>query len=277
MASAFAIIDADGNGFITADELLQHLLAAGQEPETIAELFQTIDTSKDGKISLEEWTAAMDGGQIAAELPLPPGLLERIFGAIDTSGNGTLSRAEIEGFATLLGQTTADDAAQAAIAAFNGGLDELFRGGLDTSVPKATFVAYQPKADASLLEAFSQLASAALQDGEGLTTMLDELHIQRSNSGALGAGALDAGAPAKGVERMRKMFSEVDADGDGGISKQELADMWVMLEQEQVDELFTKADTNNNGIISFDEFLAAAESFENAEKSGLDALDDLLP
>jgi len=278
MASAFDIIDADGNGFISPDELLQHLLAAGQEPETISELFSRMDTSKDGRISREEWTAALDNGSVSAGPALPAGLLERIFSAIDTSGNGTLSRVEIEGFAALLLQTTTDGSAQAAVDAFTGGLDGLFRSGLDTSVDKATFVAWQPQAEAALLEAFSQLAAVSLQDGDVLATALDELHIQRSKSGgALSAASLDGEGTSALVERMRTMFKEVDVDGDGGITKEELGSMWVMLEEEHVEELFTKADTNKNGLISFDEFLAAAESFEKAEKSGLAALDDLLP
>ena len=55
--SIFAIIDTNKSGTIESSELLLHLLVAGQEPETIAELFLGLDTDQDGVISKDEWRA----------------------------------------------------------------------------------------------------------------------------------------------------------------------------------------------------------------------------
>ena len=53
--SIFEIIDLDKSGTIDSGELLLHLLVAGQEPETVAELFRSMDTNQDGLITLDEW------------------------------------------------------------------------------------------------------------------------------------------------------------------------------------------------------------------------------
>ena len=53
--SLFSILDTNANGSIEPAELLVHLLVAGQEPETVAELFLQMDVNGDGLISPTEW------------------------------------------------------------------------------------------------------------------------------------------------------------------------------------------------------------------------------
>lgn len=55
--SVFELIDLNKSGTIESGELLLHLLVAGQEPETISELFAEMDTNQDGVISIDEWRA----------------------------------------------------------------------------------------------------------------------------------------------------------------------------------------------------------------------------
>ena len=53
----FAKIDTNGSGTIEPQELLLHLLEAGQEPETVAELFRSLDLNSDGLLTPTEWRA----------------------------------------------------------------------------------------------------------------------------------------------------------------------------------------------------------------------------
>lgn len=56
----FDRIDRDGNGVIESSELLLHLLVAGQDAESISELFAALDADADGVISREEWSAGFE-------------------------------------------------------------------------------------------------------------------------------------------------------------------------------------------------------------------------
>ena len=53
----FNIIDADKSGEIDASELLTHLLAAGIDADEISRTFAAIDTDGDGAITRDEWRA----------------------------------------------------------------------------------------------------------------------------------------------------------------------------------------------------------------------------
>ena len=53
----FEQIDTDKSGTIDAGELLKHLLEAGVDTDEISRTFSAIDTDGDGAITREEWTA----------------------------------------------------------------------------------------------------------------------------------------------------------------------------------------------------------------------------
>jgi Ca2+-binding EF-hand superfamily protein len=58
----FRILDVDQDGFVTADELATLLRADGAEvsDEEIAEILQHADDNGDGRLSFEEFRAAMN-------------------------------------------------------------------------------------------------------------------------------------------------------------------------------------------------------------------------
>ena len=90
------------------------------------------------------------------------------------------------------------------------------------------------------------------------------------------AGALDA-PTGKGTERLRQRFREMDADGDGLLSKEEIGDIHLAVTDAQLDALFATADADGSGAVGFDGFARAVAAFDDAELAGLDSLDDLLP
>ena len=61
IAAAFADMDANGDGTVTATELQLYLMMVGEQvdAEEIEEWFSRIDTDGDGEISLEELRAAI--------------------------------------------------------------------------------------------------------------------------------------------------------------------------------------------------------------------------
>ncbi|MFG1852866.1 EF-hand domain-containing protein [Actinomadura geliboluensis] len=61
--ATFELVDVDGDGFISTAELKNLMTKLGQDvTETRAvEVVVAADTNRDGKISLEEFTALMEG------------------------------------------------------------------------------------------------------------------------------------------------------------------------------------------------------------------------
>lgn len=69
-------------------------------------------------------------------------------------------------------------------------------------------------------------------------------------------------------EELKKNFNEVDTNGDGLISEQELYTLMSQLLEQNSDvdvgaatkKAFNKVDTNHDGYISFDEYVALYQS-----------------
>lgn len=60
-------------------------------------------------------------------------------------------------------------------------------------------------------------------------------------------------------DEARAAFHVVDVNGDGMITPQELSRLWERngepISERQLLEIFAKADTNHDGLISLDEFI----------------------
>ena len=67
---------------------------------------------------------------------------------------------------------------------------------------------------------------------------------------------------AEQVEELKAAFQSMDANGDGFVSKDELKSMLSSLgepvDDSVIDEMIAVADTNGDGKIDFNEFVAAA-------------------
>lgn len=80
-------------------------------------------------------------------------------------------------------------------------------------------------------------------------------------------------------DALRARFEAMDTDGDGVVTREELGDLddLLGLDEAQVEALFKQADKDGSGSISFDEFCAAVDAFDQAEQDGQGALNALLP
>jgi len=63
----------------------------------------------------------------------------------------------------------------------------------------------------------------------------------------------------QGIENTRRVFNEIDVDGDGVVSLEEFVSAYQKIDsetsKEHLQQLFEEADIDNNGTLSFDEFL----------------------
>jgi calcium-dependent protein kinase len=71
---------------------------------------------------------------------------------------------------------------------------------------------------------------------------------------------LAAKMPEKNLDELRKLFIQIDSNGDGRITMDEFVDALVSYgisySQEETRKLMQKLDTNLNGYIDYTEFLA---------------------
>ena len=93
-SSIFDVIDADKSGEIEPAELVMHLLGLGQDHESVSELFAALDTDGDGKISREEFIAGFD--KLEAEMePEAEAAAAATFAAVDADKSGKLDLEEL--------------------------------------------------------------------------------------------------------------------------------------------------------------------------------------
>jgi len=102
----FAVIDVDGDGTVTLDEITEHLIKSGYKPEAISKIFEKLDTDQSGSISQEELRA---GFVNYSPLRKAPGFgnyndqfkekihvdADALFSAVDANNDGEITDAEL--------------------------------------------------------------------------------------------------------------------------------------------------------------------------------------
>jgi Ca2+-binding EF-hand superfamily protein len=103
----FSIIDSDGSGSISREEMTSHLSDAGYTEEVIDKIFNKLDTNKDSEISKEEFRR---GFVIIIALRSAPGLgnfnsqfekeiyedADQVFQSADADGDGEIDESELK-------------------------------------------------------------------------------------------------------------------------------------------------------------------------------------
>lgn len=112
-------------------------------------------------------------------------------------------------------------------------------------------------------------------------TVEDDLDTEDMEGNVVVAATVSATPVAKIDETRKKAleakFKELDEDGSGTLTKAEIGEVLMLEEGDKIlEELWKAADKDNDGSISWDEFVAASAAFEKAEvDAALDGLGDL--
>ncbi|KAL8603615.1 hypothetical protein ACOMHN_005557 [Nucella lapillus] len=91
---AFKVMDKDGNGSISAEELGNILRAKGATitDQQVTDLIKTYDSNGDGDIDFDEFTKLMAESEIASAARFAV-----LFKSLDSDGDGTVSADELRG------------------------------------------------------------------------------------------------------------------------------------------------------------------------------------
>ncbi|PON44556.1 Parvalbumin [Parasponia andersonii] len=131
---------------------------------------------------------------------------------------------------------------------------------------KEIFARFDMDADGSL----TQLELAALLRSLGLKPTGDQLHALLANIDANGNGAVEFDELVQAIlpdindevllnqDQLLEVFRSFDRDGNGNITAAELAGsmakMGHPLTYRELSDMMREADTNNDGVLSFNEF-----------------------
>lgn len=171
--------------------------------------------------------------------PDPTKMQERLFSKADTDGNGSIDKTEL---AALMESTSGSNGSSSSVSA-----DELFS---------------QMDGDGD-----GQITQQEATDAA--SKLLEDLQSQFMQSGMGAMAGMPPPPPppegGSGETDEEDMFSSIDTDGDGNISKAELSAFFESApagngQAPSVDDIFSRDDSDGDSLISKDEFMAAMEA-----------------
>ena len=151
---------------------------------------------------------------------------QNLFSQIDLSGDGSVSKTELEQAVTKGGgNTTAADALYSVLDPNNAG-------------------------------GFGEQQLAQVLPGSGFSDQMQAQLIGYQAQGWPGASGPQAGGPQPGGQLAQSLFSQIDGNGDGSISQSELEQAVTKAggTKEGADALYAKLDPNGTGSVSEQQF-----------------------
>ena len=272
----FDLIDIDGDGELTKDEVLASAAALGMTPEEAAALFDRLDVDKSGTLTRDEFRATGFVADVASGLSglasdallgvvgLSVGaaaatagteasrrrslVLDEMFDKIDLNGDGELSKDEVVAAAAALKMTPAEAAAL---------FDRL-------DVDKSGTLSRDEFASATfgedVLLGFRELSAglSELLTASAFVAGRAAASSSRQKSPAAVPGKEeeeDAEAKAK-LPTVEELFDLIDLDGDGELTKDEVVASAAALKMAPAEAaaLFDRLDVDKSGTLTRDEF-----------------------
>ncbi len=264
----FNQIDTNGDGLVSQAELEQAVTGAGGSQQAADALYAELDPNNSGGFTEQQLAQVLPGpafsGQMQSQMisfqaqgwpgaagGAPGALAQNLFAQIDSNGDGSISKSELEQAVTAAGGT------QQAADALYAKLDPNGTGSVDE-------------------QQFAQGLSQAAP------------HHHHHGGGAHGASAGDAltslfdadsgGASNSPTQIAQNIFSAIDSDGDGSITQNELEQAVTAAggTAAGADALYAKLDPNGTGSVSEQQFINALQPPSSGGNTAQDALLALL-
>jgi Ca2+-binding EF-hand superfamily protein len=273
----FNQIDGDGNGSVSKTELEQAVTKAGGNTQAADALYSVLDPTNSGGFSEQQLAQALPSSGFSDQMQAQmigyqaqgwpgasgtqPGgqLAQSLFSQIDSNGDGSISKSELEQAVTKAGGTQ-----QAA---------------------DALYAKLDPKGTGSVSEQqFSQSLSQAMphhhhhHGGGGKTDAAGASDGSASDALTSLFNADGGGAANSPTQIAQNMFTQTDTNGDGVITQSELEQSVTAAggNKAGADALYAKLDPNNTGSVSQQQFMDALQPPSATGNTAQDALLALL-
>ena len=238
----FSRLDKNGDGVVTPDEV-------GEDRKPFFDrLLRAGDKNKDGKLSKEEFAAALPGGEKkrpdgepGEKRPFPKDVdPEALFGRLDRNGDGKISKDEIpEGGRGFLERLDANKDGEITKEEFKAGAAKLRPG---DSLPRPG----GPGGDGALFRALDANGDGRISAEEMSRAPEALKKLDRNGDGAITRDELGGPPPGGvGAAPILQRLKQADKNGDGKLSKDEAP--------QRLQENFDRVDANKDGFLDADE------------------------
>jgi Ca2+-binding EF-hand superfamily protein len=293
--AAFKRFDKNSDGSIDRKELTMALTTSGMNftQQEIDAIFKAADANNDGDIDYEEFVGLMcpSASQIVAKFRNSYKSMSDVraaFKRFDKNGDGALDKAELGAAMKSSGQSYSDIEVDAIFSL--GDADG------DGEITLEEFVALMSPSASEIVtrlgKSFRNIedVKAAFKkidtDNDGLLSKSEMMNaagnkFDKEEVDAIfqlgdvnGDGQIDMGEfigimyPAateiilqlssgfKNIDDVKQAFKLLDNDGDGSISREEMAAQGHKFNRDQIESIFALGDVNDDGAIDLDEFIA---------------------
>ena len=292
--AAFKKFDVDGDGSIDRDEMTKALGGAGQNfsEQEINVIFNAADVDKDGTVDFEEFIGLMcpSAADTVAKFRGQYVSIDDVkaaFKRFDVNGDGALDKQEISSALKSSGQTYSDLEVDTifSLGDVDGDGEITLEEFVALMSPAATDVVNRLRKKFKNINDVKKEFRTIDTDNDGLLSKEEVMasagnkFIQVEVDAIFELGDIDGdnqidmkefiglmypaaaevvaklGAGFKNEEDIKASFKTLDVDGDGSISRDELAASGHKFTQEQIDAIFALGDIDDDGAISLEEYI----------------------
>jgi calmodulin len=292
---AFKKFDADGDGSIDRQELTQALNNSGTKftLQEINVIFNAADIDKDGAVDYEEFIGLMcpSASDIVSKFRSLYRSIEEVraaFKRFDANGDGALSKDELAAAMKSSGQSYSSIEINAifSLGDVDGDGEITISEFVTLMSPSASEVLQKLRKNYKNINDVKKAFKAIDTNNDGLLSK-DEMKTSGGNQfdnedvnaifelgDVNGDGEIDLGefiglmfpsaaevvyklsANFKNINHVKDSFRTLDSDGDGSITRDEMATSSHKFNQEQIEAIFALGDVNDDGAIDIDEYIA---------------------